>query len=187
MRPREERGRTVRTSLYTCPAAVLFPSRARGDRGLFSGTASVRTVSSPSTTRTRGNKEVQPICISPGTAEKVVSKSHQIYSERIFIISLGLFCPGTAVYTTWEEILEYHWLPWLTGMTLPVESSLLRDSSQLRARTKCSVQKGKFVKSTNQTLGRIHNPSYPTHSSLCDEGCPASCRYMNFTRWNYLI
>lgn len=51
------------------------------------------------------------------------------------------------------------WLLWLTGMSFQQQRSPLHASSKLRIRPKCSVHNGKFAKSTNQILGRIHNPS----------------------------
>lgn len=170
MRPRDGRGWIVNILLYLpCCHTLLFQSQRRLRPTLSSGsiqtalhrtifqTASVRTASSSITARTKGNREVQPIYIFQ-VLQRRLSKSHRIYSKRIFIIRLALFSPETVVYTIQEEILEYHWWPWLTGIAFPVESSLLHDSSKPRIRTKRSVHKGKFVKSMNQTLGKIQNP-----------------------------
>lgn len=98
-----------------------------------------------------------PICISSGTAEELVSRSHIIYYD--LRPSVLVFFPWTAVFTALEEIPQCYWLLWLTGMIFIQETSLLYNSSNLRIRPRCSVHNWKFAKSTNRILGRIHSPS----------------------------
>lgn len=161
-RPREGRGKTAKTWQQGRNTVAFQCQENEGHTALWPHSDVHRTSPNQHLWRfnppaPRGNTDVQPICTSSGTAEKLVSRSHGIYYD--LLPSVLAFSPWTAVFAVLEEILQCHWLLWLTGMTFPQQRSLLHASSKLGIRPKCSVHNGKFAKSTSQILGRIHNPS----------------------------